>query len=58
MYNTAAGYMSGFKLFGTNGDEITFGEFDTISEDIIEYFVVKEIILDKSDRLIGMISSG
>ena len=52
MYNTAAGYMSGFKLFVTNGDEITFGEFDTISEDIIEYFVVKELILDKSDRLI------
>ncbi len=57
MYNTAVGCLSGFKLFGADGDTVTFGEFDTISFDIIDYFVVKEFILDDSDLLIGMISS-
>ena len=58
MYNTAVGYMNGFKLFSPNGDAITYGEFDTISEDIIDFFVVKEFTLDDSNRLIGVISSG
>jgi hypothetical protein len=31
MYNTGLGYMNGFKLFGANMEEITFGKFDTIS---------------------------
>ena len=58
MYNTAVGCLSGFKLFGADGDTVTFGEFDTISFDIIDYFVVKEFFLDDSDLLIGIISSG
>jgi len=50
--------MSGFKLFGANGDEVTCGVFDTISSDIIDYFALKELILDELDRVIGVISSG
>ena len=49
--------MSGFKLFSTDGNEVTFGEFDTITYATIEYYVVKELTLDKSERLIGVISS-
>ncbi len=57
LHHTHDNHMSGFKLFSTDGNEVTFGEFDTISYETIEYYVVKELTLDKSERLIGVISS-
>ncbi len=58
LYNINDGHMSGFKLFGANGEKITYGKFDTIYADTIDWYTLKEIILSDSERLIGVISRG
>lgn len=46
LFHTHDNRMGGFKFFCANGHEMTYGDFDTISDGKLDYYVVKELILD------------